>query len=258
MIRPEKRHEPWIIRRWRQLTCWVYRIRVDFFFRPARVFPRVCKAVSIGCHIIIIVSFSNGGSSAARHRDSNEVILVFSSLSPGVVSARARAFPLLFGRPPATLHGRGLSGGLTREVLSRKSRTWPRTAEVREAARARPCGDSAMTEALSVSLRLPSGAVAWRSFVAPVVGFSSSLFSCYFIISLFPSLYISSLGATYRTRHKVGDGGFLARACDVKTIVRNAHRACFASFLWKETRSIQVRPLKPPIVSRAGSSRPSP
>ena len=99
-----------------------------------RVFPRVCKADQQ-----IAVAFSRCLS--ATSRESNEVIsrILYSSVDVDRRHAACtdetedplvpRCHPL-----PITLHSRGLSddSGLrspARQVLSRKSRRWPRTAE---------------------------------------------------------------------------------------------------------------------------------
>lgn len=82
-----------------------------------------------------------------------------------------------------------------------------------------------MTEALSVSLRLPFGAVVQQvDFVV------FALLSSFFFLLL--SLSLTKRPIEFTARSTVGgDVSSHAFACDVKTIVRNAHRACLASFL---------------------------
>ena len=101
-----------------------------------------------------------------------------------------------------------------------------------------------MTEALSVSLRLSSDVVVRQTFrSAFAVGILDLSF---FFPPISPSLYHARLYRdAYRIHRKVDDGGDVSpcsRVTSRRLSETHAYETCHASFLWKETRSVQVRP----------------
>lgn len=147
--------------------------------RRKRVFPRVCKADRQ-----IAVAFGSSLNATTRGPQWSHPSY------PLLVSVDGAHAPLVPTSSPTTLHGRGLSGGSSARSPLEKEPSAAENDRSGAAARTRPCGDGAMTEALSVSLRLSSDAVVRQDSPRSRLGLSIFLS---FFPPISPSLYLASL-----------------------------------------------------------------
>lgn len=139
-----------------------------------------------------------------------------------------RCAQLLPHRVTRSAARRGLFGGSAARS-SREEAERGRERPKRAAARARPCGDGTMTEALSVSLRLSSGVVAQRSSRAFAIGILDLSFFFLLFLPLFISPHSGGLSNSPQGRRRWRR--FLAHApawrqddCQKRARVRNVPR----------------------------------